>query len=80
MEKKVKLHELDEKEQQERIKEIKKNAKNITKRVLLAIFCSVLILLMVFSLIAGIIWGDDEKDDDHNHNHTHTHAIVEILN
>ena len=78
MDKKVKLHELDEKEQQEKLDEMKKRAKLITKRVLLAVFCSVLILFMVFSLIAGIFWGDDEKDDDHNHNHTH--AIVEILN
>lgn len=76
MDKKVKLHELDEKEQQERINEMKKKAKNITKRVLLAVFCSLLILMMVFSLLAGIFLNKDDNEDDHNH----AYAIVEVLN
>ena len=77
MDKKVKLHELDEKEQQEKLDEMKKKAKLITKRVLLAIFCSFLILFMVFSLIAGMF--DKHNDDGDDHDHTHNHAIVEIL-
>ena len=78
MDKKVKLHELDEKQQQERIEEIKDKAKKISKKVLVAIFCSLLILFMVFSLLSGIFkTNNDDSDDDHNHNHAH--AIVEIL-
>ena len=62
-----------------RIKEMKKNAKKITKRILLAIFCSLLILFMVFSLLSGIFHSHDENDSGDDHNHNHAHAIVEIL-
>lgn len=75
MEKKVKLHELDEKEQQERIAEMKKKAKIITKRVLIIVFSCLLILLMVFSLLQGAFGKDNNNSDEPNH----AHAIVEIL-
>lgn len=75
MEKKVKLHELDEKEQQERIAEMKKKAKKITKRVLIIVFSCLLILLMVFSLLQGAFGKGNDENDDHNH----AHAIVETL-
>ena len=76
MEEKVKLHELDEQEQQKRIAEMKKRAKKITKRVLAIVFSSLLILLMVFSLLQGA-FGKGNNDDHNDHNHAH--AIVEII-
>lgn len=76
MEEKVKLHELDEKQQQKRITEMKKNAKRITKKVLFIVFSVLLILLMVFSLLQGVFGHNDEDHDDHNH----AHVIVETLN
>lgn len=74
MEKKLKLHELDEKQQKERIAELKKKAKKITKRVLLAVGCSLIILLLVFSLIAGIF----DKKDDTSGSLSNTNETVEL--
>ena len=71
-----KFYELSEKEQKDKLTSLKKKTKVITKKILLGAFCIIVILLMVFGLLAGAIFKDENSESD---SHNHAHAIVELI-
>lgn len=75
METKKKFYELSEEERLAKEKVALKKTKIWTKKILVAIFCVVLCLLMVFTLIASIFLSKSNEETN-----SHTHAIVLNIN
>ncbi len=71
-----KFYELSEDERIAKEKVALKKAKNVAKKIGVAIFCVVLCLFMVFTLIAGIFMGKSNNENSS----THTHTIVLNIN
>ncbi|MDY2888699.1 MAG: hypothetical protein SOU19_03940 [Candidatus Caccosoma sp.] len=71
-----KFYELSEDERIAKEKVVLKKTKKVAKKIIIAIFCVVLCLFMVFTLIASIFLS---KSDNENSS-AHTHAIVLNIN
>ena len=71
-EKEIKLNEVE----QQKTKQLDMKVKEWTKKILLGVFCVVVILLMVVGLLSKVIFKTDEGESDSSSN---TQAIVYIL-
>ena len=71
-----KFYELSEDERIAKEKVVLKKTKKGAKKICIAIFCVVLCLFMVFTLIASIVQSKSNNDNSS----THTHTIILNIN
>lgn len=55
-----KFYELTEEEQKQKLDQIKKQNKELIKKIALGAFCVIVILLMIFGLLSGMFKGNDQ--------------------